>query len=319
MFAPDPPRALWALAGAMLSLALFVNGAAMLAAPLTWYGLVPGVVATGPFNDHFVLDVGVAYLAAALSLALAVVRLERVAALPAAGFLGLHALIHCIPLHGAERMTRLFVCAPPERTALFAEIIGVYAPALIALALAVPARWQAAWPFPSGMVKALIGANERRLGVRMGYASEMARLNWPAFVRVGKTASLAMAAKPKFDVRIAHMASLAAAQSDDCGECVQIHLNLAAKDGVARDALQAALDNRPQAMDPRLALAWRFGRAVAENDPAADDVRGKLEGLIGRAGLMDLGYAVAMARFYPTLKRALGYAVACSLLRPTPP
>ena len=49
------------------------------------------------------------------------------------------------------------------------------------------------------------------------------------------------------------------------------------------------------------------------------DIRRKLEGLIGRAGLMDLGFAIAMARFYPTLKRALGYAIACSVQRPSPP
>jgi hypothetical protein len=72
-------------------------------------------------------------------------------------------------------------------------------------------------------------------------------------------------------------------------------------------------------MPPELALAWRFGRAVAANDPSMEDIRRKLEGVIGRSGLMDLGYAIAMARFYPTLKRALGYAVACSLLRPSPP
>jgi len=49
------------------------------------------------------------------------------------------------------------------------------------------------------------------------------------------------------------------------------------------------------------------------------DMRRKLEGLIGRSGLMDLAFAVAMARFYPTLKRALGCAIACSVQRPSPP
>jgi AhpD family alkylhydroperoxidase len=319
VFSANPPRALWALIAALLALALFVDGVAMTAAPLWWYGLIPGVAATGPFNEHFVLDIGAAYLAAALSLALAVVRLERAAALPALCFLGLHALVHLVPLQGAARLTGIFVCAPPERAGLIAEMLGVYAPALIVLALVVPARWQEAWSFPSGMLKPLIEANERRLGVKMDYVGEMAGLNWPAFVRIGKIASLTMAARPQFDVRIAHMASLAAAQVDDCGECVQIHLNLAAKDGVAREALQAALEDRPQVMEPQLALAWRFGRAVAANDPATDDIRRKIEGLIGRSGLMDLGYAVAMARFYPTLKRALGYAVACGLKRPSPP
>jgi AhpD family alkylhydroperoxidase len=320
MFTVNPPRALWALIAALLALALFMNGVAMLGAPFWWYGFVPGVGATGPFNGHFVGDVGAAYVAAAVSLALAVGRLERAAAAPAAAFLSLHALIHLIPLQGAARLTGMFVCAPPERSALLGEIVGVYAPAIVALALVMPARWQELWPFPRAMVEPLIGANERRLGVKMDYAREMAELNWPAFVRIGKVSALAMSARPEFDVRIAHMAALAAAQCDDCGECVQIHLNLAARDGVKRETLQAALDARPEAMaPPQLSLAWRFGQAVAAGDPAMADIGRKLEGLIGRSGLMDIGFAIAMARFYPTLKRALGLAVACSVQRPSPP
>jgi hypothetical protein len=101
MFTVNPPRALWALLAALLALALFVNGAAMMGAPLSWYGFIPGVAATGPFNGHFVSDIGAAYVAAAVSLAFAVGRLERAAAAPAAAFLVLHALIHLIPLEGA--------------------------------------------------------------------------------------------------------------------------------------------------------------------------------------------------------------------------
>ena len=320
MFTVNPPRALWALIAALLALALFINGVAMMGAPLSWYGLVPGVAATGPFNEHFVSDIGAAYVAGALSLAVAIGRLERTAAAPAAAFLSLHALIHLIPFYGAVRLGQIFVCAPPERAALLGEILGVYAPAIIALALVIPARWQALWSFPSRALEPLIAANERRLGVKMDYAREMADLNWPAFVRIGKVSALATSAEPDFDIRIAHMAALAAAQGDDCGECVQIHLNLAAREGVKRETLQAALDARPEAMaPPQFGLAWRFGRAVAAGDPAMADIRRKLEGLIGRSGLMDLGFAIAMARFYPTLKRALGYAVACSVHRPSPP
>jgi hypothetical protein len=37
---------------------LFGNGLFMLVAPLTWYEVVPGVTHTGPFNQHFVRDIG---------------------------------------------------------------------------------------------------------------------------------------------------------------------------------------------------------------------------------------------------------------------
>ena len=172
----------------------------------------------------------------------------------------LHALIHLIPLEGALRLPGIFVCQPPERTALLGEIVGVYAPALIALALAVPARWQGLWPFPSRAISPLIAAHERRLGVKMDYAREMAELNWPAFVTIGKVSALAASAKPEFDVRIAHMAALAAAQCDDCGECVQIHLNLA-----ARMASREQPCRRPSTRGPK---RWRLRSWVSPGGSA---------------------------------------------------
>ena len=50
------------------------NGLAMLFAGLWWYGVVPGVTATGPYNPHFVRDIGAAYLVAGAGRGL--VRLE---------------------------------------------------------------------------------------------------------------------------------------------------------------------------------------------------------------------------------------------------
>src|ERR1700731_3043762 len=43
---------------------LSANGLAMLFAGGWWYGVVPGVTVTGPYNPHFVRDIGAAYLVA---------------------------------------------------------------------------------------------------------------------------------------------------------------------------------------------------------------------------------------------------------------
>jgi hypothetical protein len=72
MFTVNPPHALWAVIAALLALALLMNGVAMMGAPLSWYGFIPGVEATGPFNEDFMSDLGAAYVAGAVSLALAV-------------------------------------------------------------------------------------------------------------------------------------------------------------------------------------------------------------------------------------------------------
>ena len=45
-----------------LGLAAAVNGLFMLALPEAWYFAVPGVTDTGPFNQHFVRDIGLIFL-----------------------------------------------------------------------------------------------------------------------------------------------------------------------------------------------------------------------------------------------------------------
>jgi hypothetical protein len=46
----------------VLGLALVANGAFMLVSPEVWYLTVPGVPATGPFNQHFLRDIGLIFL-----------------------------------------------------------------------------------------------------------------------------------------------------------------------------------------------------------------------------------------------------------------
>ena len=38
------------------------NGLFMLVSPSDWYSAVPGVTTTGPFNQHFIRDIGLIYL-----------------------------------------------------------------------------------------------------------------------------------------------------------------------------------------------------------------------------------------------------------------
>lgn len=45
-----------------LGIAAIANGVYMLVAPESWYLAVPGVTTTGPFNQHFVRDIGLIFL-----------------------------------------------------------------------------------------------------------------------------------------------------------------------------------------------------------------------------------------------------------------
>ena len=117
------------LIAALLGLCGAANGAFMLAAPPLWYDSVPGLAHTGPFNPHFVSDIGVAYLVASAGL---IARAWRPrywpAAIAGAAFMCGHALIHALDIM-MERAGNVSV-----------DVWLVIVPALLAAWTAIPAK-----------------------------------------------------------------------------------------------------------------------------------------------------------------------------------
>ncbi|ACG78988.1 conserved hypothetical protein [Phenylobacterium zucineum HLK1] len=111
---------------------LGANGLAMLFGPLAWYDAVPGVPATGPFNPHFVRDIGAAYLVAALGLAWFAWRPRQGWPAMAAGaaFLTFHAAIHVYDA----------ACGTSPLADVRQDFVGVYLLAAIPLLLALVRR-----------------------------------------------------------------------------------------------------------------------------------------------------------------------------------
>jgi hypothetical protein len=46
----------------LLGVGALANGIYMLVAPANWYFAIPGVTTTGPFNQHFLRDIGLIFL-----------------------------------------------------------------------------------------------------------------------------------------------------------------------------------------------------------------------------------------------------------------
>ena len=80
----------------LLGVAAIANGIYMLASPEAWYFAVPGVTTTGPFNQHFVRDIGLIFLFLGGAFLVGAARPElRVAFWAAASiWLSGHALFH---------------------------------------------------------------------------------------------------------------------------------------------------------------------------------------------------------------------------------
>jgi hypothetical protein len=117
------------ITAAVLATLLGANGLTMLFAGLWWYNAVPGVIATGPYNPHFVRDIGAAYLTAAGGLGWFALRPREAwpALVAAAAFQLLHVAIHVLDALGGAMPV-----ADVSR-----DFAGVYLPALLTLAIAV--------------------------------------------------------------------------------------------------------------------------------------------------------------------------------------
>lgn len=114
---------------ALLGLFHTINGLRMMLQPLAWFERTPGVIETGPFNAHFVMDVGFAFLGAGLAFfAFAWRPGFKLAALGASGFLVFHAALH---VAGA---------ASGHAHAPLVDIGAVAAPAFLGLALVWPRK-----------------------------------------------------------------------------------------------------------------------------------------------------------------------------------
>ena len=107
------------------------NGAWMLFFPLSWYNDLPAAVPhTGPFNSHFVRDLGVVFILAGLAFGWSALNVSRSRAVHLAltAFFTGHALIH---------VTDILAGRLPHSHWLV-DMAGVFVPALIMILLAVP-------------------------------------------------------------------------------------------------------------------------------------------------------------------------------------
>lgn len=115
----------------IFSLLNLFNGAWMLLFPQSWYTDLPADVPhTGPFNAHFVRDLGVAFLVAGVAFAWSARNIDRSypVHIGLTIFFAGHALIHLVDIQTGHLPT----------THWLIDIPGVFLPALLMIVLSVP-------------------------------------------------------------------------------------------------------------------------------------------------------------------------------------
>lgn len=113
------------------SVAYLALGSYMIVAPQPWYWAIPGVPDTGPFNQHFIRDIGInfAVIGAGFGLGALYPRHRIGLWAPAAAWLTGHGLFHIWEVI-------VGICGPE---ALARDFVGVTLPGLIAIALVIVA------------------------------------------------------------------------------------------------------------------------------------------------------------------------------------
>lgn len=167
------------------------------------------------------------------------------------------------------------------------------------------------------LIHRAIARQERFLGVSLDYLRDLAQTSKAALLKLALIAPLG-AHRRRLPREAFHLARLGATMTADCGACVQIALNVARQEGVSVELLEAALDQRLEELPPDYAEVFRFAQAIAQgqDDP---ERREALEKCYGHEGLVEVAIAIAVSGVFPTLKRALGHAVSCSIARPRLP
>jgi alkylhydroperoxidase family enzyme len=161
------------------------------------------------------------------------------------------------------------------------------------------------------IILARIASAEKNWGVSLEYCKFILRVSRRAFFKFAKFLAVdeyrrVLPAAPFYVARIV------AIRDADCGSCVQIAVSQAKKAGVPAEILRAVVDGNLDNLPEELRDACQFAEAVVTSNGEEDALRERIRLRYADEGLIEMALAIASCRTFPTIKRALGYAVSCS-------
>jgi hypothetical protein len=295
------------IAQALIALAAIVallNGGFMLWDPYGWYQALPTVKFTGPPNQHFIRDIGLAYLTCAVMLGYAALYPSGrwLAALAGAMWLSFHGFLHVWEVTTG-------VCAP---NVFWRDVPAVLGPPLLVwIALGILIGHQKV--VPAGVPKGIfLKFGDKMVPGESAYLHEIAGAPGHAFEKFAHFMPASMH-RQTAPVDLFHMTRIGATLVEDCGPCALTAARWALEQKVPRDLVNAALAGKPPVGD--LKLAFDFGHAIAKQSPDALSLGEAIESKFGRATRLELAMTAAIVRSYPAMKRGLGLTKSCAITK----
>ncbi len=166
----------------------------------------------------------------------------------------------------------------------------------------------------STLVERHLRTAESELGESMDFLRDIYRASPAAYLKY--VLFMPMSAHHRsLPAAVLHVARLTASLEEDCGSCAQIAINQALKDGIDPEMLNALVHGRPERLPDELIDVHLFVRAVITHNSREAELRQTMASRYGPAGMVDLAFAIAGARVYPTVKRVFGHGESCARLR----
>lgn len=109
------------------------------------------------------------------------------------------------------------------------------------------------------------------------------------------------------------VAKLAAMKSEDCGVCLQLNVRMALEAGVEKNVV-AAIVSGGKGLSDELRDIYDFAVGVAKNTLNDDGLLERIQSRFNKAQQLEFGLCIGAAKFFPTIKRAVGYTKSCSLV-----
>ncbi|MEQ1547722.1 MAG: hypothetical protein ABL918_03625 [Chakrabartia sp.] len=285
--------------GAVVAL---LNGGFMLWDPYGWYQAVPTVKFTGPPNQHFMRDIGIAFLTSGGMAAYAAFNPSGrwLAAFAGSMFLAGHGALHVWEVMTGICATNIFWRDAPG-------VLGM--PLLVWTGLGILFARQRI--VPAGLpVSVVIGVIDKVSPGETAYFREIAKAPGHAFEKLQHFMPITMH-RYAAPADLFAMARIGATLVEDCGPCALTAAQGAIADGVPRDVINLALSSTPP--DGDLKIAFNFGQAIANHSPDAMTLGDMIEQKYCRNTRLELAMTAATVRAYPAMKRGLGLGQSCAL------